>query len=225
MPEDLTTLEQLLAARAGEVPSLNEAPRSMLARARRRVARNAVMSVAAAGLLIVGASAGLAALRHPVPKFTSQGPGPVLSCTGADLRATASLTGAMGSVEGAIRLTNFSDRTCTLTGRPVVTLYRSATHQLTVHVLDVGPQWKADGASPPAGWPVVRLRTGAVASVRIRWSNMCPQLSHPALWKVAVGAGASVDVYGADGTPPPPCNGPGQPYTLEVGPFEPSPVP
>lgn len=224
MPEDLTTLEQLLAERAGEIPSQSEVPQPMLARARRRVARNAVMSVAAAGVLVAGAAAGLTVLRHPDPKVISQGHGPVPSCTGADLRATASLQGAMGSVEGAIHLTNFSDATCTLAGRPVVTLYRTAAHQLTVRVLDVGPQWKADAASRPTGWPVVRLRTGAVASVRIRWGNMCPQLSHPALWKVAVGAGGTVDVYGADGATPPPCNGPGQPSTLEVGPFEPSPV-
>ena len=233
MDDDLTTLEQALRERAVEVPYFQEAPRTMLVRARRRVVRNALTSVLAIGLLIVGASAGLAGLgafrgSSTVPGHSGgiHSPAPAYSttsCTTADLRATASLQGAAGSVIGAIDLTNFSSKTCTLTGRPAITLFTSAGHAVLVHLVDVVPQWRADRAPRPKGWPVVDLRPGAVAAVRVRWSNACPQLSHPALWKVGLGDGGTVDVFGADGTYPPPCNGSAEPSTLEIGPFEPSP--
>ena len=231
MSDDRTTLEQLLQQRATEVPYFQEAPRTMLVRARRRIVRNALTSVLAIGLIFLGASAGLAGLgvlrgstkipghsggeRTPPPAFSSA------SCTAADLRATASLQGAAGSVIGSIDLTNFSSKTCTLSGRPTITLFSSVGHALTVHVVDVAPQWRADRAPRPNTWPVVNLRPGAAAAIRVRWTNECPQLSHPALWKVGL-SGGTVDVFGTDGTYPPPCNGTAEPSTLEVGPFEPS---
>ena len=43
MNDDLDRLERELRERAAEVPYLQEAPRKMLARARRRVARNALV--------------------------------------------------------------------------------------------------------------------------------------------------------------------------------------
>jgi len=233
MSDDRTTLEQLLRERAAEIPYFQEAPRPMLVRARRRIVRNALTSVLAIGLIVVGASAGLAglgALRSPstVPGHSGaiHTPAPAFSassCSAADLRATASLQGAAGSVIGSVDLTNFSSKTCTLAGRPTITLFSSAGRALTVHLVDVVPQWRADGAPRPKTWPVVNLRPGAAAAIRVRWTNECPQLSHPALWKVGLSGSGSLDVFGADGTYPPPCNGSTQPSTLEVGPFEPSP--
>jgi hypothetical protein len=230
MNDDLSTLEQLLRERAGEIPSLQEAPRNVLMRARSRVLRNALSSAIAVGLIVVGASAGIARLgasHDPnVPGHSGGGQSPggfsSTSCTAADLRATAALQGGMGSVFGKLVLTNFTDKTCTLTGRPTVTLFTSAGRQLTIQAVASIPQWRADKTSPPNGWPVVDLPPGTSAAIRVRWSNACPQLSKPALWNVGLPDGGSLDVFGVDGTSPPPCNGTAEPSTLEVGPFEPN---
>jgi hypothetical protein len=126
-------------------------------------------------------------------------------------------------VVGSIQLTNFSSKTCTLSGRPTITLSSSTGKVLNVQAMDTVAQWQADKAARPSGWPLVTLHPGEAASVRIRWSNECPQLTKPALWKVGVDGG-SLDVVGADGTFPPPCNGSAVPSTLDIGPFEPSPA-
>jgi Protein of unknown function (DUF4232) len=229
MNDDLTRLEHVLRERAAEVPSFQEMPSKMLARARRRIVRNALASVVAAGLIIAGASVGLAglgALRGPngvVPRGPSSSPpgASTPSCVAADLRATASLQGAAGSVVGSIDLANVSTRTCTLEGRPTLTLLSSSGHEVKVRVVPVKPQWKADAASAPHGWPVVRLRSGSAAAIRVAWTNPCPQLTDPALWTVDLGSGrGALEVQGAAITPPP-CNGPTLASTLEVGPFEP----
>ncbi len=234
MDDDRTKLERMLRDRAEEIPYRREAPPALLGRARRRVARNAISSLVAVGIIVAGASAGLesmGALRAPIGPAT-RGPAPADPrspsssapvCTVGDIRATAALDGAAGSVVGSIGLTNFSDTTCALKGRPVVTLFGSSGHPLPVTVVAVAPQWLADGSSPPPGWPVVRLRPGSAAAVRVRWSNACPQRSEPALWRVSLTTdGQTLDVFGADGTPPPSCSGPTEPSILEVGPVEPS---
>jgi hypothetical protein len=232
MNDGLTMLEHVLRERAAEVPHLQEVPSEMLSRARRRIARNALASVVAAGLIVVGASTGLAglgALRGP-NGVVPEGPGghssppPAASsgsCDAADLRADASLEGAAGSVLGTIEVTNLTRRTCTLEGRPLVTLFSSPGHDVEVRVVPVEPQWKADEASAPPGWPVVSLRRGSAAAIRVQWTNPCPQLTDSALWKVDLGdRRGALDVLGA-ATSTPPCNGPSTPSTLEVGPYEP----
>lgn len=227
MNEDLDRLERELRERAAEVPYLQKAPRTMLARARRRVARNALSSVVAVGLIVAGASAGLGALRSngvgPASNGPTHSPAPApstTSCLAADLRATAALQGAAGSVLGSIDVTNVGAATCTLTGQPTLRLSSSAGNELSVQVVNVVPQWQADGKTPPPGWPVVSLRPGSAAAIRVRWSNACPQLSNPASWSVELGDGSGA-VSGADTISLPPCNGPAEPSTLEVGPFEP----
>jgi hypothetical protein len=240
-------LRRLLRERADRLPTQPELPPALLGRVRRRMARNAVAVVAVVGLLMVGAVSGVRAFapkhhltpvgqptptatahRHHSPSPTpSPSPSPssspssqVSSCPGGQLRATAELTGAAGSVVGALDVTNFGSTTCTLQGRPKIALSDWQDHPLQVQQVPVPPMWEADGASPPPGWPVVTLRPGAVAQIRVAWSNLCPQNNHPALWRVTIG-GQTIDVFGADGTSPPPCNGAGQPSTLQVGPFEP----
>jgi hypothetical protein len=230
MNDDPTELDLVLRARAAEVPQFQHPPQKMLARARRRIVRNALSSVVVAGIFVVGISAGVASLRalpgsNRVPPASSgvhpsTAPSP---CTAADLRATAALEGAAGSVLGSIDLTNLSTKTCTLTGRPILTLFSSPGHEVPVRRTDVAAQWQADGASPPLGWPVVSLRPRSAAAIRVRWTNACPQLSNPVAWNVDLGGGmGALDVVGADATFPPPCSGSAEPSTLEVGPFEPS---
>ena len=227
MDDDLRQLDGVLRDRAAEVPQVQDVPPTMVARARRRVARNAVVFVLGAAVIVVGASAGLATLG------AQHGPGvaipgdsgssaPSTACAAPDLRAEVSLGGAMGSVEGSIRLTNVGGATCTLSGRPTVSIFSSQGHEVVLQVTASEPQWQADGAPEPAGWPVVSLRPGSAASVRVRWSNACPQLSGPASWKLDLGnGGGTLDVSGAGASLVPPCNGPSEPSTLEVGPFEP----
>src|SRR5580765_4169031 len=227
MDDDLRQLDEVLRDRAAEVPQIQEVPPTMVARARRRVVRNAVVFVLGAAVIVVGASAGLATLG------AQHGPGdaipgdsassaPSTACAAPDLRAEVSLGGAMGSVEGSIRLTNVAGGSCTLSGRPTVSIFDSQGHEVALHVTASEPQWQTDGAPEPAGWPVVGLQPGSAASIRVRWSNPCPQLSGSASWKVDLGnGGGSLDVSGAGAGLLPPCNGPSEPSTLEVGPFEP----
>src|SRR6476661_5858949 len=205
MDDDRTQLEGVRRERAAAVPQVQDVPPTMVARARRRVARNAAVFVL--GVAIPGDSGSSA---------------PASACAAPDLRAEVSLGGAMGSVEGSIRLTNVGGATCTLSGRPTVSIFDSSGHEVALQVVASEPQWQADGAPEPAGWPVVSLQPGSAASVRVSWSNACPQLSGPASWKVDLGnGGGTLDGSDAGASLVPPCNGPSEPSTLEVGPFEP----
>jgi Domain of unknown function (DUF4232) len=225
MNDDLRTLADVMRERAAEVPHLQTAPPTMLARARRSVVRTALVSVAAAVLVAVAVTVGVASLRSPQAEVPGHSSAPVPapsdeSCIAAELGATASLQGAAGSVEGSIRFTNLGDRTCTLEGRPTISLATSAGRELSPTVRNDAPMWKADDAPEPDGWPVVRLSPGSVASVRVEWSNACPQLSEPSLWTVDLTGGrGALDVVGADAAPS--CLGAGEGSTLGVGPFEP----
>jgi hypothetical protein len=226
--EDLTRLEHLLRDKAAEVPLVQAAPPRMLARARRRVVRNVLGCVVAAGLIVFGASAGLSslrALRGPndvVPGSPgAHPPAPSGRCTSGDLRATPALQGAAGSVLGSIVVTDIGAGDCTLEGRPTVTLLSGAGQELSFHLVEVPPQWKVDRAPTPRGWPVVTLRPGATAAIRVRWANACPQLTDPARWRIDLGSGGgALDMTGSIEAPS--CLGSAEPSTLEVGPFEPS---
>src|SRR5438552_6083576 len=225
MDDDLNQLKQVLRDRAAEVPHVQDVAATMLTRARRRGARNALVSVLGAVVIVAGASAGLANLHGAggtLPE-SSGSVAPLTGCAASDLQGTVSLDGAMGSVEGSIDLTNVGGATCTVTGRPAVSIWNSQGQAVAVQVTAGEPQWKANAAPQPQGWPVVSLQPGSAASVRVRWSNACPQLSGPVSWKINLGNGAgTLDPSSADASFVPPCNGPTEPSTLEVGPFEPS---
>ena len=150
--------------------------------------------------------------------------GSVAPCTPGQLRANGDMTGAAGSREGVIDVANFSDTVCTVQGRPGVVLLSSPDHLSTASLsfIDSPPGWQVDGKPQPAGWPVVTLRPGDTASVRIRWGNWCsPGVP---LWKIGIPGGGDVDVVNGMEDPPP-CNGQGMPSTIEVGPFEPQRAP
>jgi hypothetical protein len=146
------------------------------------------------------------------------------TCNSGQLRANGSLQGAAGSRVGAITLTNFSDKTCTLEGTPEIQLLDGNLQPITTDVtFGSSPAgWEANGSPEPAGWPVVTLAPGDSASVRIDWSNWCPDGRAAPLWRVGIPGSGMVDVInGMDSETPPPCNGPGQPSMIGVGPFEP----
>jgi Protein of unknown function (DUF4232) len=227
-------LREALQRQADQVPPHRDVPRSLAGRARRRIAVNAlgvglalvvVAGGAFAGLRTLGSSPTVVLPAGPNSTASQQSGATVAACTSARLRAVGSFEGAAGSREGGVTLTNFSDATCTLTGTPAITLLNQNLKPITSDVtFSSGPPgWKVDGTGKPAGWPVVTLHPGDAALVRIRWSNWCPQGRPAPLWRVGTPGGGSVDVAnGFDELPPPPCNGPGMPSTIEVGPFEPS---
>jgi hypothetical protein len=228
-------LHELLQRKADQVPLHRDVPRSLVGRARRRIAVNALGTGLMMVLLAGGAIAGLRSLgAAPVQQPAGSPPASsaprtststIPMCTSASLRAVGRLVGAAGSREGAISLTNFSDTTCTLEGRPSTTLMNGNLKPITSGVTFTSspPGWRANGSPKPAGWPVVTLRRGASADVRIRWTNWCPDGRSAPLWRLGIPGGGTVDVTnGLDTVSPPPCNGPGLPSTIEEGPFEPA---
>jgi hypothetical protein len=223
-------LRELLRRRAATVPPQLEAPRSLTGRARRRIAVN-MFGVTLTVLVLAGSAVAGVRFFGAVPREDLGGSPPsshqrtssTPACTSAALRGSGSLEGAAGSREGGISLTNFSDATCSLQGRPTITLFDQNLNPITgVTFPPDRPGWKVDESPKPEGWPVVKIAPGNSAFVRIRWSNWCPDGRPAPLWRVGIPGGGTVDVSnGLDGVPPPPCNGQGLPSTISVGPFEP----
>jgi hypothetical protein len=228
-------LRELFLRRAEDVPPHREVPRTLVSRARRRIARNAlgagvvVVVLAAGGFAGVRALSGLPVPRQPVGSVSPSPaqPGPsgsaISACTPGQLRAVGSMEGAAGSREGGIDVTNLSGETCTLQGTPAITLLDQNLNPVTSGVTfsSAPAGWVVNVLPKPAGWPVVTLRPGDSASVRVSWSNWCPDGRAAPLWRLGIPGGGAVDVGGLEAVTPPPCNGPGLPSTIEVGPFEP----
>jgi hypothetical protein len=224
-------LRELFEAKAADVPPQGTVPPSLRSRARRRIALNAivaVMVIAALGGGAVGALRSIERADRVTPGGKSNGTTgstTLGACAAGQLRADASLGGAMGSREGAILVENVSSTRCALQGYPRFRLLDASGRGATAAYEQrrTEPQWKADRASAPRGWPVVTLRPGARASVRLRWSNWCGTGSEAApVWTLRVPGSGRIDVMAMDATSPPPCNGPGLPSTISVGPFEPA---
>jgi uncharacterized protein DUF4232 len=232
-------LRELFRRRAEDVPPHRAVPSSLARRARHRIARNALGVGLVLAVLAAGAFTGVRALGGPPAQQLPGGhsspsptrPGPSLStipgCASAQLRAVGSMQGAAGSREGAVAVTNLSAGTCSLEGTPTVTLLNRNQAPITsgISISSAPAGWVVDGSPRPAGWPVVTLLPGDSASVRIRWSNWCPDGRPAPLWRFGIPGSGTVDVSGLDAVAPPPCNGPGQPSTIEVGPFEPDASP
>jgi len=238
-----TKIRQLLKDLADEVPMHDTVPASMTRRAKTRIAINSVALGAMVVALGLGAFAGVRALApeakstklpfsaSPSAKVTSATtPAAIPPCTSGQLRAIGSLSGAAGSRVGGISLMNYSDRACTLTGRPVIELFDAGGRRITSGVTFIASpaQWQVNATARPSGWPVVTLQGMNVprqsAFIRIGWSNWCARGGAP-LWRVGIPGSGTVDVInGMDQINPPPCNGPGMPSTINVGPFEPRPA-
>src|SRR2546425_8188655 len=167
-------LRELFLRRAEGVPSHREVPRSLVSRARRRIALNAlgvgvVAVVLAAGAFTgVRAFSGLPAKQLPGGTSSPSAPPPspsattIATCTSAQLRAVGSMQGAAGSREGGIDVTNLSGETCTLRGGPTITLLHQNLVPITSGVTfsSAPAGWLVNGSPKPAGWPVVTLHPG-----------------------------------------------------------------
>jgi hypothetical protein len=234
-------LRALFERKAREVPSHSEVPPALRRRSRVRIASTSAVALVVVLVLgggVVGAlqlvnragrgepgggGSGMVASTSPPPATGAALP----RCTSGQVRVDASLGGAMGSVEGAILVSNYSSTRCTLQGYPGLTLLGAdlspVAGQNRYGVRRTEPQWQANALPTPAGWPVVTLKPGAAASIRFRWSNWCGtgNAATP-LWKIRIPGSGEAPVYGMDGTQPPPCNGPGLPSTIWIGPFEPA---
>lgn len=225
-------LRELLRRKADQVPPHLEVPRALSGRARRRITVNALGVGLVVSLLVGGAFAGVRAFEDGPVKMPGGSSIPsgdstpsttaISDCTSAQLRATASMNGAAGSREGAITLTNISEETCTVQGTPPITLLDQNGSPIITGVTfgSSSAGWAADGSPQPSGWPVVTLPPGGPAQVRVRWSNWCLDGATPQ-WRIDIPGGGAVIVDGFDVSATPPCNGSGQPSTIDVGPFEP----
>jgi hypothetical protein len=223
-------LRDLLRRRADQVSTHRDVPRALVGRARRRIALNALGVGVAVVVLAGGAFAGVRAIQRNTNtpgSFQSSPPAPsavTSACTAGQLRGVGSMQGAAGSREGAIRFTNYSNKTCTLQGTPTITLLDGNLHPITSGVTFASspPAWQANATPKPAGWPVVTLAPFRSASIRVRWSNWCPQGRTAPLWRINIPGGGPVNANGMEAVSPPPCNGPGMPSRVERGPFEPA---
>ncbi|MGZ4213876.1 MAG: DUF4232 domain-containing protein [Actinomycetota bacterium] len=226
-------IRDLLRDKADEVPPHGSLPRPLSRRIRRRITLNAVAVTMSVFVIGVGAFAGVRALRAPgAPEVikpassptAQQSPSvaPIVACTAEQLQARGSLQGAAGSREGSIEVLNRSDASCTLKGSPTITLTDGKGNPITSGVIfGLSPAaWEANGSPEPSGWPVVTVAPDQKASVRIRWSNWCIDGGAAPGWRMQIPHGSAIDVAWAGDVTPPPCNGPSQPSTIDVGPFE-----
>jgi hypothetical protein len=197
-------------------------PEALPGRVRRRIARNAIATGAVLAVLAAGVVVGLVSLGSAPANIPAHS-GTDLACAAGDLRATLTMEGAMGSREGAIVVTNASDESCTLQGRPTLAVLDERSQPVTegITFAPVEATWTVEGAPEPDGWPVVRLAAGAAASVRVRWTNWCADPAVPG-WRLTLPDGGDVEVTGLEAVAVPPCNGPTEGSTVEVGPFEPT---
>jgi hypothetical protein len=237
-------IRKLLRQKGDEVPPHGKVPESLKPRVRLRIARNAAAVGTMFVLLGAGTFVGARALNTPgstkpirpastptaqptrpasTPTVQPTAPASTTACTSGQLRAVGSFQGAAGSRAGAIILTNFSDVTCTLQGDATIRLLDQNLKPITSGVVfsSVPATWQVNASPAPPGWPVATLAPGQTASVRTSWSNWCPDGRPSPLWQIEIPGGGTVNVNGVDSAGPPPCNGQGQPSTIEVGPFEP----
>ena len=119
-------LRTLLGELADEVPTHRSVPPALEARFRRRVAMNSVVIGTMIVALGVGAFATVRALgpnkASIAPLTSSSAATTTPACRAGQLRAIGSMTGAAGSREGYIELHNYSAKTCTLRGTPIIAL-------------------------------------------------------------------------------------------------------
>jgi Protein of unknown function (DUF4232) len=227
MPDIENEVRALLQRRAADVGPHLEIPPSLPGRARRRLAMRAV-AIGAVGIVVI---AGLFTGLQHIGTVSSVTPGGSASvapsgaassvCTSDQLSAAFAIwEGAAGSRMSAINLENVGTASCTLEGTPDIALLDPSGAEIASGVTFVGgpADWVVNGKPKPSGWPVATLAPGDRALARLGWSNWCGSDPSPS-WRFTLPGGGIVDLGQAD---PPPCNGPGEPSTIEVGPYEPA---
>jgi hypothetical protein len=225
-------LRDVLHRRAEAVAPQEAVPPKLVARARRRIARNAALVVSCVAVIAFGAYAGLQALplgdtgetpgtEGPRPTSTTPPVTPTepVPC-GAEQgwNAVAMLEGAAGSRVGSFELS--TGQACTLGGRPEIGLVDGQGSPLLLEATEGQAWWEVNGTGQPEGWPVVTVTPDDVVLVRVAWSNWCDPTT-PAAWTLAFPDGGGIlTIEWTEQDSAPPCNAPGGGSTIEVGPFE-----
>jgi hypothetical protein len=159
------------------------------------VRRLAVLTVLAAALVAAWPAAGT--------------PGSVRPCRASYLRASLFLNGATGSLIGGVRVTNRTEKACSVAGLPRARLVGAGkTHYATV--FHIGGR----GGLPGSG-PASVLRSGWSATTYMQWWNWCRQ-TRPRIVLVLPRRGGTLR-FRPHGTPR--CDARGQRTTLVVTPF------
>jgi Domain of unknown function (DUF4232) len=235
---DVTDLEEelrdLLRAKADGLPAQRTVPRTMLRRAKRRVAVTALSGLLVAAAVVAGGITGLRVLSSPrvaaghtptpsvasvpAPTPTDTPPQPT-TCEAGDLTATFSRE--TGNAFGSIVVTNGSQSACTLTDRPDVTILDGNDQAYDVHMERAEPWWKVDGSGEPPEWPVVTVQPGGSVQLRVAIRNWCG-LGTPARWNVSIPGDGLLEISRLPGFSFSACQAPSQPAKLLLGPFEPA---
>jgi len=141
-----------------------------------------------------------------------------LLCRAADLRATAGLQGATGSLAGAIGVKNVGAKACTVTGRPRLKLLGNG-HDLRVREVPIPPSW--NGQLVPKGYPRLLIGPGESVEARVFWSNWCGGATGPLSLSIELPGGAGrLTAPLQPGTPR--CDAPRSASTIQVEHFRPT---
>lgn len=147
-------------------------------------------------------------------------------CEPSGLVARLDLDEAGGALQGRILLRNTGDAPCALEGLPSIELRDATTPNLDVvptATSEAEPAWQRADADPPEGWPTIRVAAGAEAQAVLTVRNWCSDADEPPF--VFTRLPYRVDRVRGD-VPPlpalPPCEDPGRPVELAIGPLEPS---
>jgi Protein of unknown function (DUF4232) len=227
-------LREVLKAKADRLPPQRSVPRRMIRRARRRVAVSALSGMVVAAALVVGGVSGLRALsgstvqvgHTPTPSVATL-PGPTPSatapqptaptCPAGDLTPSVTLPDREAGT-GSLVLTNTGIASCTLSGRPDVTLVDGADHPYPTVTNGISPWWRANASPQPAGWPVVALAPGGTAQVRISVTNWCATGS--AFARLTFQGSGPLSAVELPDRINEKCANPSKPATASVGPVE-----
>jgi Protein of unknown function (DUF4232) len=234
MTDDNRDIRDMLDRKARDVQPRMDMPPELRGRVRRRIALNAVGAGAVvvvvglalfAGIRTFGTSAKRVPIDHATTPPASTGPASPTACTSDQLSASVTLGGAAGQRVGPILVTNDSTEACTLQGHPSIQLLGDTGRVMTsgIEFIKTQAQWQADNSPQPEGWPVVTLQPGDAAAIRLSWGNWCS--AQHETWQIQMPDGGYVSISGFGNGGPPPCNGPGQDSTIQLGPFEPASAP
>jgi hypothetical protein len=131
------------------------------------------------------------------------------ACRAQQLGAFAATLGGGGAMVGSLQLRNVGLSTCSLRGRPQLSLLDGAGHPLPVRVL-------------PAKSAAVRLRPQHLSEVHFQWRNWC-RLNFPAKVRIELRlpqGGGVLDITADTGRPR--CDASKVPSTLLLGTFSPA---
>jgi hypothetical protein len=213
MPDIEDQVRDLLERRAADVAPRVTVPPRLVRRAHGRFVAYATIAAIVAAIVLSGVLAALdsspeAPVLRPGGTSSVSSASSSVACAADQLEAVATVEGAAGSREGTITLRNLSAAACESRTAPIVSLADASGSPLTSGI-EILPVEAPNGE--------ITLLPGQTASMSFRWSNWCA--ADPPIWRLSAPTGGQVVISGV-GNDAPPCNGPGEPSTIEVRAFE-----